>query len=236
MVITTIMSKTYLPFSDAVVRLDAGMWGGFKRADPVTAAKSYKADNKKTIGFGPRRDYAGQRLTKAALNGELRIYVANESEAGELFEHTIVPVEILKRLITVRETLPDHPIRLSRKIAIENAKLFALLRTGVLVVDETEFKAWYRSGWGKHKWPSQRSSLKARRGRPTKQSDALRNAILTIVKGGRWHRKDGIRKLGTLLADVHTPSDDTLERLVIEMSRETGNQALWRKPRKRRRS
>ena len=54
------------------------MWGGSKRADPVRAFKSCKADNKKTIGFGPRRDYAGQRLTKAALNGELRICVANE--------------------------------------------------------------------------------------------------------------------------------------------------------------
>ena len=89
--------------------MNAGMWGGFKRADPVAAAKRNKINNKLSIGFGPRRDYAGQRLTKTALNGELRIYVANESEAGELFEHTIVPVEILKRLITVRETLPDHP-------------------------------------------------------------------------------------------------------------------------------
>ena len=233
----TIMSKTYLPFSDAVVRLDAGMWGGFKRADPVAAAKRNKINNKTSIGSGPRREYAGRRLTEAALTGELKIYVANQSEGRELFEHIIVPVEILKRLITVRETLPDHPIRLSRKIAIENDKLFALLCTGVLVVDETEFKAWYRSRRGKHKWPSQRSSLKARRERPTKQSEALRTAILTIVKGGRWHRKDGIRKLGTLLADVvHTPSDDTLERLVVEMSPETGNQALWRMPRTRRRS
>jgi len=178
---TTIMSKTYLPFSEAVVRLNAGMWGGFKRADPVAAAKRNKINNNTSIGFGPRREHAGQRLTEAALNGELRIYVANKSEGRELFEHTIVPVEILKRLITVRETLPDHPIRLSRKIAIENDKLFALLCTGVLVVDETEFKAWYRSRRGKHKWPSQRSSLKARRGRPTKQSEALRTAILTIV-------------------------------------------------------
>ena len=121
------MSKTYLPFSDAVVRLDTGMWGGFKRADPVAAAKRNKINNKKTIGSGPRREYAGQRLTEAALNGELRIYVANESEGRELSEHTIVPVEILKRLILVRETLPDHPIRLSRRIAIENDKLFALL-------------------------------------------------------------------------------------------------------------
>ena len=164
--------------------------------------------------------------------------MANESEAGELFEHTIVPVEILKRLITVRETLPDHPIRLSRKIAIENDKLFALLFTGVLVVDETEFKAWYRSERGKHKWPSQRSSSKARRGRPTKQPEALRNAILTIVKRGLWSRKDGIREPGTLVADIlsDTPSDDTLKRLVTELHREFGIQALWRMPRTRRRS
>ena len=202
MMSTTIMSKTYLPFSEAVVRLAAGMWGEFKRADPVAAAKRNKINNKLSIGFGPQREYAGQRLTEAALNGELKIWVANKSEGRELFEHTIVPVEILKRLITVRETLPDHPIRLSKKIAIENDKLFALLRTGVLVVDETEFKAWYRSERDKHKWPSQRSSLKARRGRPTKQSDALRNAILTIVKRGLWSRKDGIRKLGTLVADT----------------------------------
>jgi len=86
---TTIMSKTYLPFSEAVVRLNAGMWGGFKRADPVAAAKRNKINNKLSIGFGPRRDYAGQRLTKAALNGELRIWVANKSEGRELFEHTM---------------------------------------------------------------------------------------------------------------------------------------------------
>ena len=105
MVSTTVMSKTYLPFSDAVVRLDAGMWGGFKRTDPVAAAKRNKITNK-NIGSGPWREYAGQRLTEAALNRELRIYVANKSEGRELSEHTIVTVEILKRLILVRENSP----------------------------------------------------------------------------------------------------------------------------------
>ncbi len=53
----------FLRFSDAISRLAEGMWGGLPRPVPVQAIK--RIEKKASIGFGPRRERAGQRLTAA---------------------------------------------------------------------------------------------------------------------------------------------------------------------------
>src|SRR5262249_44483659 len=113
-------------------------------------------------------------------------------------------------------------------------KMFDLLTKGILVLEETEFLTWYRLNRARNKWPSQRSSLKVRRGRPTKQTAAIRNGILDLVDTTNWRRDDGIPELSRRLAAAEcydVPSEDTLERLVIQMHRETGNKSLRKTPR-----
>ena len=111
-------------------------------------------------------------------------------------------------------------------------KLFVLLTGGVLVVREGEFDDWYRRERRKGKWPSQKSRKKTAVGRPTKQSDALKNAVMVLVTDRAWHATDGIAKLYRLLverAGLETlPSHDTLRRCVIQLHIETGHAALRR--------
>src|SRR6476661_2288917 len=98
------MPKNYLYFSDAVSRLDVGMWAGLPRPDPVVAVKRIEP-YQNTIRFGPRREQAGQHLTAAVLKGELKVYLVGRTNTPEPPNPTIVPVNILKRLITVRGSL-----------------------------------------------------------------------------------------------------------------------------------
>ena len=133
----------FLPLSHAVDRLADGMWGGLQRPEPVAAIKQ---DQKKlSLGFGPWREEAGQRLRAAAVEGELVIYVLAKSQvrsedhnltecSPEKIEPLVVPVNVVKRLIVSRGGLPDHPIRPSIQTAEGDQKLFALLTVGLLVV------------------------------------------------------------------------------------------------------
>jgi hypothetical protein len=154
----------------------------------------------------------------------------------EKIEPVAVPVNVVKRLIASRCSLPDHPIRPSIETADGNQKLFALLTVGLLVVRTSDFDVWYQSDRAKGRWPSQKSKEK-KDGRPTKQSDPLRNAVLALVHDHKWSGKDPISALHRLLvasgrSDV--PSQDTLARLVDQLHRETGEAALLRTPRVRR--
>ena len=146
-------------------------------------------------------------------------------------------MNVLKRLITSRGALPDHPIRPSIKTAEGNEKLFALLTVGFLAVRASDFDIWYRAERDKGKWSSQRSKSNAGDGRPTLQTEALRNAVLALVHDLKWSGKDGIAKLHSLLvasgrSDV--PSPDTLARMVDRLHLETGQAALFRMTRTRR--
>jgi hypothetical protein len=145
------------------------------------------------------------------VKGTLVVYVlANlgallEKEANilrfpEQLEPMVVPVMVLKRLITTAcGSLPDHPIALSIKTTGGNERLFELLLDGLLAVRESDFTKWYRSERAKGNWPSPRSRLKTRTGRPTKQTKAIRQSVLTLVHGEQWSGKDGIAKLHPLL-------------------------------------
>jgi hypothetical protein len=234
-------SENYLCLSECISRLSEGMWGGLRRPDPLRSIKA--TFKKQSIGFGPWREEAGKRLTAAALNGELTVYCTNSNgqiEDGKDFLTRptvveVVPVNVLKRLITVRSSLPDHAIRPSKKTTGGDIELFWLLITGVLVVDAHDFDIWYRSERRKHKWSSQQSTTKTIRGRPTRQTEAIKNAVLGLVNAGNWCRDDGIPKLHRLLTSSGrsgVPSSDTLARLVVALHRATGNRNLLRMPRR----
>jgi hypothetical protein len=239
------LPNDFLRISCAVNRLSDGMWGGLRRPDPVAAIKQ---DQKKlSLGFGPWGEKAGRRLRAAAVKGKLAIYVLAKPQVRsedhsltesslEKIEPVVVPVNVVKRLIISRGSLPDHPIRPSIKTADGNQKLFALLTVGLLVVRTSDFDVWYQSERAKGRWPSQRSKLKIN-GRPTKQTDPLRNAVLALVHDHKWSGKHPISALHRMLvASGHSeaPSQDTLARLVDHLHRETGEVGLLRITRARR--
>ena len=159
----------FLRFSDAITRLAEGMWG-LRGPAPVRAIKRVeKAGTKASIGFGPWREQAGQRLTAAVKKGRLAVYVFAEPQAlfkrralaqrsPQELEPVTVPVSVVARLISTRGSLPDHPIRPTIKTAEGDA-------VGVLVIRASDFDVWYRSDRAKGKWPSQRSRLKLGGGR-----------------------------------------------------------------------
>ncbi len=239
------LPNDFLRISCAVNRLSDGMWGGLQRPDPVAAIKQ---DQKKlSLGFGPWREKAGRRLRAAAAIGKLAIYVFAKPQvrsedhnptdcSPEKIEPVAVPVNVVRRLIASRGGLPDHPIRPSIKTTEGNETLFALLTVGLLVVRASDFDGWYQSERAKGRWPSQRSKSKSN-GRPTKQTDPLRNAVLALIHDHKWSGKDPIAALHrVLVASGHSevPSQDTLARLVDHLHSETGQAGLLRITRVRR--
>ena len=113
--------------------------------------------------------------------------------------------------------------------ATETNSLFVLLKSGCLVVAETELSAWLQTEHRKGRWPSQRSRKKAVVGAPGKQTEALRNAVLFRVRKGVWSGDKSIVGLRQLLIDSardDVPSADTLARLVDELHDETGEPSL----------
>lgn len=236
----------YLRVSDAVDLLAAGMWGGLPRPAPVQTIK--RTCKKVSVAFGPWRDKAGQCLRSAAVQGKLPIYVAAErqvppgapaaapSSSGST-NPVAVSASVVRQLVTTRGSLPDHPIRPSVKTVAGDMKLLRLLTIGVLLVRASEFGRWYRLERAKGKWGSQRSRLRAAVGRPAKQSDLIRNAIIALVRDGAWSANAGITKLHRLLCACgryDVPSPDTLARVVDELHQVTGEPEYFRLRRSRR--
>jgi hypothetical protein len=229
----------FLRFSDAVTQLAEGMWGGLRQSEPVRTIK--KEAKKASIGFGPWQEQAGKRLTAAVRKGEIAVYVVADRQRslGHLVspqdvmgKPEILPNSVLIRLMTSRGTLSDYPIRPSIKTTDGDHKLFELLTVGILLVHANDFADWYRSERAKGKWPSQRSRSKIGNGRPTKQTDAMRNAVIALVHDQKWTGEVGITKLHRILVDsgrTDVPSPDTLTRLVDQLHHETGDLALFRK-------
>jgi hypothetical protein len=239
--------KGHLRLSCATNRLADGMWGGLPRPEPIVALK--QGQQKLSVGFGPWRAKAAERLRAAAVRGELAVYVVAKPQGRskkctltmrpwEEIASVVVPASVLNRLMAPRGGLPDHAYRPSIKTAGGDEGLLALLTTGLLVVRTNDFEAWYRSEQTKGRWPSQRRSRKkSPEGRPTKQTDALRNAVLGLVRDLKWDGKVGIAALHRLLVASgrsEIPSPDTLARLVDQMHRETGEAGLRRIARARR--
>ncbi len=234
-----ILPHGFLCFSDAVTQLAEGIWGGLPQAEPVRTIKNIA--KRASIGFGPWREQAGRRFTAAARKGEVAVYVAANRQRS--FEHlvflqdalgkpVVVPQSVLRRMITSHGSLQDDPIRPSLATAEGNEKLFRLLTVGILLIRADDFAVWYESDHAKGKWPSQRSKSKIGNGRPTKQTEVLRNAVLALVRDGKWNGEIGITELRGLLVAAgrdDVPSTDTLRRMVDQLHHETGDTGLFRK-------
>ena len=162
------------------------------------------------------------------MQGKLQIYVFPvKKPAIKKYgpEPLRVPCDVLRRMIPQRGRLPDHAIRHSLKVTGKDETASDLLGNGVLLVHAEEFDDWYRSERANGKWPSQRS--KRRTGRPSKQTDRLATAIVTLMR----EQKTSIPELRRRLIDsgrTEVPSLDTLGRLVDRQFRETGEPALRR--------
>jgi hypothetical protein len=224
----------YILISKATRLLEMGIWGGLPRPIALTDLKNVltkQGEDKLSVGFGPWRQRAGESITRAAVEGKLRVYVTYESQ-----QPVSVPPNVLGRLGTSRGYLRDKAIRLSLKACERDERLFMLLKTGHLVIKKDEFQNWYQTEYKKGKWASQRSRLKPRIGRPTKQSSELRTAILALVNEGAWNARASIKQLKRLLVrrGHDATSGDTLARLVDELHGETGDVRLRRAKRVRR--
>jgi len=230
-----------LRFSEAISRLCDGMWGGLRRPLPVQAIK--RVSSKLSVGFGPQREQAGRIVTAAALKGELTVYLLADSRSGSETRGVgnganlvVIPQQVLQALLKPRGSLPDHAIRPSLQTAAGDVRLLKALSRDTLVVGASEFDAWYRKERRKGRWPSQHSRSK-QIGRPSKQTDALKSAIVALVNDNKWSGKVGLKELHRLLkASGDVPAPDTLSRLVDRLHRETGMPELRRikRPRSRR--
>jgi hypothetical protein len=230
----------YLLLSEAYARHHAGVWGGFQSFPP---AQAMRRKHKTSIGFGARRTYAAQPVTAAVRHGNLRVYLVADPNLGPNIDRTnwpvaptkepvIMPKDVLRRLIAPRDVLPDHALCPTLKTAGGDPNIYVLLRVGAFVVQERELEEWYQSQRSKGKWPSQQAISKRTPGRPTKQTEPLKNAVLTLVLDQAWSVKDGIATLRSLILKRGEPKDvpsaDTLERLVSRLYLETGDPAFRR--------
>jgi hypothetical protein len=109
----------FLNLSVGIHKLVQGMWGGLIRPEPVRRLK--RECPKLSIGFESWRQLAAESLTAAVLKGDLPVYVLGPRlESRDPTFKLSLPLEtepvhlstnVLKRLVTVRQAIPDAPIR-----------------------------------------------------------------------------------------------------------------------------
>jgi hypothetical protein len=128
---TETRAKGCLRFSEAVALLAQGIWGGLKRPAPVVEVKKlYKGQG--SVTFGPWKEKAGARLTLAAVDEQIPVYVFGrpQAERGDRRPKlTRVPGAVLRRLIKSRGCLPDHSHAPMKAVA-GNGELYRALNTG----------------------------------------------------------------------------------------------------------
>jgi hypothetical protein len=224
----------FLLISEAVGRLEAGMFGQITRAEPVEKLKVMKP--RLSVGLGVQKEKAAQVLLAAILKGDLSVRVFAPSTGDAARCPLAVPSAVLQLTPKVRGGLPDHlvrqPVSLLRE-RLMTPDVFAALSVSALYLQETEFAAWYKKRKGLRRWPSQRTSGKSRIGRPTEQTEPLLNLIRALVAEGKWCASDGIAKLAKLLAAKGAPLRNTLRRAVDQLFIETGDPQYRVIPRKR---
>jgi hypothetical protein len=231
----TLVSEEFLLISEAVARLEAGMFGGAtKRPKPVEAAK--KVDPRASIGLGPHKEKAAAAVNAAIVAGDLTVYVFTPTSPDRVSRSLQLPLDVLNRLLRVRGGLPDHAIRPPASLLRDTSvtpELFAALSNSAMFLQRGEFKTWYQQQKSRRRWHSQRESSKPRTGRPTKQTNELRTSIMALVAEKKWSGPDGIAKLEKLLASKGAPRRNTLRRAVDSLFEETGDPLYRIIPRKR---
>jgi hypothetical protein len=237
-----------LLISEAVARLKVGMYGNLKQPEPIAKIKEEderRRQPRPSIGWGPQKEDAAERIYEAIVQGQLSVFVLPTSTDDEMHRsHLQVPLGVLKRMIRTRGGLPDHaiqPLRIFAKDPITDELRVALLQSA-LNLRRREFDAWYEAARKKRNWPShekqrslpdQHPCAKPPMGRPSKQSD-LRTPILALVNKGRWCARQKIADLVRLLKSKEIiATRDTLSRTVDQLFKETGEQAYRRRVRRR---
>jgi hypothetical protein len=230
----------FVLISNAVKRLENGMFGGLGRPDMVDRIK--KACPRLSIGSGPQREKAAEAICQAVLSGKLQVYVerrgqARDSNSGadRIPTLRIVPSAVLKILPKTRGGLPDAAIRVPLFLLREklvDEETFVALSSGPLLLKETDFASWYRREKRKGKWPSQRNRKSPHVGRPSKQDPTLINKVTSIVRANAWSGK--VSELERLLArDGIVVSHDTVARILDALFVTTGDERFRRRSRRK---
>lgn len=233
--------------SEATEVLRQRMFGNLERPDPVVEARQKLPSLR--VSFLPWREEAAERILDGARRGELSVWVWREGQAPILLASSIVG-----RLITVRGGLPDFPFRVPWKLVKEGLateQLCVTLENGVLILDRNEFSAWCEKQHRRQIWPSQEAearrrasspqeqNVKPRRGRPSRRTETVRNAVLALIEDGVWDAREqtveGLCRLLRSRSCLEVPSRDTVRRLVDDLFREKGKIRLQRVVRRRRR-
>jgi hypothetical protein len=225
----------FLLISEAVARLEAGMFGGaVKRPEPVEAFK--RIDPRFSGGWGLHKEKAASAIHAAIIAGDLTVLVFSLSIDNRASRPLQVPLDVLNRLLRDHGGLPDHAIRppasLLRNTSIDS-EVFVALSSSAMFLQASEFQAWYERQKGRRRWPSQRESKKPPTGRPSKQDDQLLTSIRARVAEEKWSASDGIAKLVRLLATNGAPNRNLVRRAVQRLHDETGVLAYRVVPRKR---
>ena len=114
-----------------------------------------------------------------------------------------------------------------------------MLMNGQLVVKRVEFESWYERDRRKGDWPSQTAQTnRSRRGRPSKQTEWLKAAIIALVEQQRWDRTRPLTELVALLKEdgqIPVPSIDTMRRIARRIVEEDGDTRLHQPIRAKRR-
>jgi hypothetical protein len=229
------LEAEFLLISEAVARLEAGMFGGaIQQPETVKAAKKFYPGA--SIGLGLHKEKAASVLNAAIVAGDLTVHVFTLSNTDRGSRPLQVPLGVLNRLLKVRGGLPDRaiipPVNLLRDISV-HSELFVALSNSAMFLPQGEFKAWYERHKSRRRWPSQRESKKPRTGRPSKQNDQLLTSIRARVAEKAWSAPDGIAKLVGLLATHGAPNRNLVRRAVQRLSEETGDSQCRIIPRKR---
>jgi hypothetical protein len=223
----TAIPDGFLRLPDAVATLAKAMYATFRQPKPLHRLK--REHQKASIGFGPWKEQAAQRIRTAASNGELPLYVGGNSDQQPM----LLRLDLVSGLITVRGGLPERPVRPSLRSVGGDARLLKVLSSGRLLVRQDDFVAWYNSERHKGRWPSQRLRKRPAEGRPSKVTSSLRTAVAEALGE---HKRSISALHRDLIASGRTdvPSVDTLERLVDQLYRETGRPEFFRNRRRRR--
>jgi hypothetical protein len=234
--------RRLLLLSQAHGQLRDGMFGNLERASPIEATK--RKHPRSRVRWGPHLNQAGVRVRDAAISGSLPLYALKVDLKEQLVSNTLdaasveaalrcpVPCEVVRRLITTRGRLPDHPFAVTRSrklLEFASREFLAHLEQSVLVVELSEFEKWYQNERRRQLWPSQRaeaSSAGRRRPRRPRLDSGLTNIITQLVCNGTWTREKPVSVLMEQLKKgnpyLKLPSEDTVRRRLDELYIEKG--------------
>jgi hypothetical protein len=212
-----------LLISEAVSRLESGMFGGVKHPELVLKVK--EQEPALDVGSGPRREDASRAIYKAIMDEKLAVYVLQHSSEKQSESAPLeVPKALLQQMIRARGGLPDYAIR-PETLSYQRTtgRLESALRQSALYLQVEQFDAWYKKNRKKRVWRSQRSSNKPRIGRPKEDARAI-NLVIDLVNSRVWSaQNNSVAELVRLLVEKGEKlSRQTVKRVLEHLYKETG--------------